>query len=76
MAQYRKDPNDPVDIQFGNDLNPTDYIDVNLSNKVCLVCSLPFEKRKDFEYINFFNRLIKKNQPKTTALRLPISTIT
>lgn len=49
MVNYRKDSNDPVETQFGNDLNPTDYIDINLSNKVCLVCSLPFEKRKDFE---------------------------
>lgn len=58
MVQYRKDSDDPIDIQFGNDLNPTDYIDVGLSNRVCLVCSLPFEKRKDFEHKLFqsFNK--------------------
>lgn len=42
-----------LDVQFGNDLNPTDYIDTSLSNKVCLVCALPFEKRKDFELTLF-----------------------
>lgn len=63
MAQYRKDPNDPIDVQFGNDLNPTDYIDVNLSNKVCLVCSLPFEKRKDFEF-NLFKSFNKEKSAK------------
>lgn len=58
MVQYRKDPDDPIDIQFGNDLNPTDYIDTSLSSKVCLVCALPFEKRKDFEVTLFqsFNK--------------------
>lgn len=63
MTTYRKDPNDPIDVQFGNDLNPTDYIDVNLSNKVCLVCSLPFEKRKDFEF-NLFKSFNKEKSAK------------
>ena len=64
MVQYRKDSDDPIDIQFGNDLNPTDYIDVGLSNRVCLVCALPFEKRKDFEY-NLFKSFDKSSTAKT-----------